>query len=144
MTRRSRPSFEVIDHTADVGIIAYGSDLRELLENAALGMFSLMADLSTVSPRQRREVCVEIPMPDPELLLLRWLKELHYLRESEAFIPCQAQVTHLSETEVTGIVMGEPLHDGIVLLHHIKAVTHHLLRIEPDDGGLKVQVIFDV
>ncbi len=144
MTGRTRPPFEVIDHTADVGIVAYGSDLRELLENAALGMFSLMADLSTVSPRQSREVSVQIPMPDPELLLLRWLKELHYLRESEAFMPCQVKVTQLSDTEVSGIVMGEPIHDGIVLLHHIKAVTHHLLHIEPDDGGLKVQVIFDV
>lgn len=140
----SRPPFEVIDHTADVGIIAYGANLRELMENAALGMFSLMADLSTVAPKEQRTVVAQVPAPDPELLLLRWLKELHYLRERDAFIPCRARVTALSDTEVQGVVEGEPLHGGIVLLHHIKAVTHHFFRIEPADGGLKAQIIFDV
>ncbi len=138
------PPFEVIDHTADVGIIAYGRDYRELLENAALGMFSLMADLTTVSPKERREVSAEIQIVDQELLLLKWLKELHYLRDAEKFIPCKAKVTELTEIKVVGIVEGEPIHNGIGLLHHIKAVTHHLIRIEREEGLLKAQVIFDV
>lgn len=141
---RDFPPFEIIDHTADVGIIAYGRDLRELLENAALGMFSLMADLTTVAPKEQREVNAEIPIPDEELLLLKWLKELHYLRDAEKFIPCKAKVTELAETKVIGIVEGEPLHNGILLLHHIKAVTHHLVQIERENGLLKAQVIFDV
>lgn len=136
--------FEVIDHTADVGIIAYGRNFHELLENAALGMFSLMADLTTVSTREQREVSAEIPIADQELLLLKWLKELHYLHDSQKFIPCKAKVTKLTDTKVVGAVEGEPIHDGITLLHHIKAVTHHLIRIEREDGLLKAQVIFDV
>ena len=34
-----------MDHTADVGIRAYGASLEELFENAAAGMFSLITDL---------------------------------------------------------------------------------------------------
>jgi len=141
---QSYPPFEVIDHTADVGIIAYGRDFRELLENAALGMFSLMADLNTVQPREQRLILAQTPFPEPELLLLKWLKELHYLCETERFIACRATVARLSDREAEGFVEGEPLRDGIVLLHHIKAVTHHLLKLGQVDGWLKVQVIFDV
>ncbi len=144
MTEPTDLPFEVIEHTADIGIVAYGRNFQELLENAALGMFSLMADLATVKPKQRREVNAQTPFADQELLLLRWLKELHYLREQEHFIPCQVSVTHLSDTEVQGVVEGELLHDGVVLLHHIKAVTHHLLHIQHENDRLKVQVIFDV
>ena len=35
--------FELIDHTADVGIKVWGSTLTELFENAAKGMFSVIA-----------------------------------------------------------------------------------------------------
>ncbi len=136
--------FEVIDHTADVGIIAYGRTFAELLTNAALGMCSLMADLTTVAPREKRLISAQVPLPDQELLLLRWLKEIHYLREVEKFIPCQVAVMRVTETEAEGVVEGEPLHDGIVLLHHIKAVTHHLLRLEQEGERLKAQIIFDV
>lgn len=142
--RQDFKPFEVIDHTADVGIIAYGFNFRELLENAALGMFSLMADLETVTPREEREVIAEAPVPEKEWLLLRWLKELHYLKEGEKFIPRDVNVTEVTETRVVGTVKGEHLHDGIVLLHHIKAVTHHMLNIEQVDDLLKAQVVFDV
>ncbi len=141
---RDFPPFEVIDHTADVGIIAFGRDFRELMENAALGMFSLMSDITTVNPKEQREVEAEIMFADDELLLLKWLKELHYLRDAENFVPCRAKVLTLTDVKVDGVVEGEPIHDGIVLLHHIKAVTHHLIRIERESGLLKAQVIFDV
>ena len=35
--------FEFIDHTADVGIKAWGATLTELFENSAKGMFSVIA-----------------------------------------------------------------------------------------------------
>src|SRR5690606_9407711 len=41
---------EPIDHTADVGLCAYGADLRELFEAAAEGLFALHADVERVRP----------------------------------------------------------------------------------------------
>lgn len=138
------PPFEIIDHTADVGIIAYGKDFRELLENAALGMFSLMADLETVAPKEERQVIAEAPVPEREWLLLRWLKEFHYLKEVEKFIPREVNVIEVTETRVVGIVKGEQLRNGIALLHHIKAVTHHMISVEKVGDLLRAQVVFDV
>ena len=34
-------AFEVIDHTADIGIVAYGADIKQVFTNAALGLFQL-------------------------------------------------------------------------------------------------------
>jgi len=142
--KMKHPPFEVIDHTADVGIVAYGRDFRELLENAALGMFSLMTELETVEPKEQRQVTAEVPIPDKELLLLRWLKELLYLKETGMFIPRKASVTEVEDSRVLGIVEGEQFNEKIVLVHHIKAVTHHMIRIEEVDGWLRAQIVFDV
>ena len=35
--------FEIIDHTADIGIVAYGKTKREVFINAAKGMFEIIA-----------------------------------------------------------------------------------------------------
>ncbi|HVG36893.1 MAG TPA: archease, partial [Thermoplasmata archaeon] len=48
--------YEEIEHTADVGIRAYGATLNELFANAAEGMFSLVADLGAVKPVGEIEV----------------------------------------------------------------------------------------
>jgi SHS2 domain-containing protein len=34
-------SFKFIDHTADVGVIAYGAEIKQVFTNAALALFSL-------------------------------------------------------------------------------------------------------
>ena len=40
--------FEVLNHTADIGIIAYGSSMKEAFANAATGMFSLITELDEI------------------------------------------------------------------------------------------------
>ena len=40
--------FELIEHTADVGLVAYGKTLAEAFANAAYGLFSIIAELDTV------------------------------------------------------------------------------------------------
>src|SRR5256885_13017328 len=73
--------YEEIEHTADVGIRAYGSTLNELFANAAEGMFSLIADLDSVKPVGAVEVL--LAAEDVETLLLRWLSELLYIHETQ-------------------------------------------------------------
>ena len=40
--------FEVIDHTADVGIIVYGAEIKQVFCNAALALFSLITELENI------------------------------------------------------------------------------------------------
>src|SRR2546426_11322470 len=66
--------YEEIEHTADVGIRAYGSTLDDLFANAAEGMFSLVADLGSV--KAVGEIEGRLAAEDLPTLLLRWLPEL--------------------------------------------------------------------
>ena len=69
--------FEVLDHTADIGIIAYGADLKQAFANAAKGLFSLITSLDDVEEALHRDI--ELTAADPESLLVDWLNELVYL-----------------------------------------------------------------
>src|SRR2546428_13198381 len=73
--------YEEIEHTADVGIRAYGSTLDELFANAAEGMFSLVADLGSV--KAVGEIEVRLEAEDLPTLLLRRPPELLYTHETQ-------------------------------------------------------------
>jgi len=132
--------YEEIDHTADVGIRAYGSTLDELFTNAAEGMFSLIVDLDAVKPVG--EVEVRLDADDTPTLLLRWLSELLYIHETQRYVFCSFDV-HVDGTALQGTARGETIdkkrHE---LKLAIKAVTRHRLTVDPKRGI--AEVIFDI
>ena len=137
------PPFEIIEHTADVGIRAFGASETELFENAAIGMFSLISDLGKVG---EDNVCnIEIEAEDRETLLVEWLNELIYLYDSQELLLKRFRVTSLKETALRGIAYGEHIdpsrHD---LNEDIKAATYHMLKIKKGSDGWIAEIIFDV
>ncbi len=76
--------FEFIDHTADIGVIAYGADIKQVFANAARGLFSIITELDTVADKESRNI--EITAPDLEALLVNWLNELIYLFEAKGIL----------------------------------------------------------
>ncbi|RJQ43250.1 MAG: archease [Gaiellales bacterium] len=136
-------AFETIEHTADIGIRAFGSSREEVFENAATGMFSLITDLESVKPLDEYPVSVEAE--DEEALLVEWLNELLYLYDSNSILFSRFRVTGMDANRVRGIALGEPLDPGRHRLDtDIKAVTYHMLRIGRVDGNWSAEVIFDV
>lgn len=134
--------FEFIEHTADVGIRAYGYTLSELFGNAALGMFNLIADLSNVTPTE--SVTVEVEAPDRESLLVSWLTELIYYYETERILFSEFFVQECSGTWLRGIAKGQRFQPGeIEILRHMKAVTYHELEVTESGGTWTAQMIFD-
>ncbi len=137
--------FDVIEHTADIGITGYGKDLKEVFENTAIGMFSLIADLNTVENKIQIEV--EVEAEDLEGLMAAWLNELIYLAETKGLLFKDFQIMELSEERLKANALGQkidPLRHTIKT--EIKAATYHLLKLEESAGrgGPKSQVIFDV
>jgi SHS2 domain-containing protein len=136
------PRFEVIDHTADVGIIAYGGDLKEAFANSAYGMFSLIADLDGVGEEVSREV--DVQATDQEALLVDWLNELLYLFDVEHIIFKRFEVTNLSQNRLKAKVYGDKIDTSRHQLRTaVKAATYHMLKIERNKG-VKVQFILDI
>ena len=134
--------FEVIDHTADIGIAAYGANLREAFANAAYALFSLMVDLDNVADA----VCykAEVTAENREDLLVAWLNELIYLFEVEDVLFQRFEIDELSETGLRASCYGEridPERHKIKIA--VKAATYHMLKVEERDG-CRVQVLFDI
>lgn len=136
------PGFEVIEHTADVGIIAHGETLAEVFASAATGMMSFMILLSEVQSSESRRVVAEAD--DREALLVAWLNELLLLLNGEGFIPRDFRITELSETRLVAEVSGEPVDPQRHRFHlDVKAATYHMLEIARNDGW-HARIIFDV
>jgi SHS2 domain-containing protein len=135
--------FEIIDHTADIGIVAYGADIKQVFANAALGLFSLMADLDDLKEDVEREL--KLSAEDAEVLLVEWLNELIYIFDVEHIIFKRFEISELTSNQITAKCFGEKINPRQhKLKREIKAATYHMLRISKEDGGYKVQVIFDI
>ena len=137
-----KKEFEIIDHTADVGIIAYGADMNEAFANAAKGLFSLITELDDVEEVVYRDI--ELTAPDQESLLVEWLNELIYLFDAENIIFKRFDITQLSQTHLKARSYGHKVDSSKHKLKTgVKAATYHMLKIDKSNGG-KVQVLFDI
>lgn len=134
--------FEVIDHTADIGIAAYGANLREAFANAAYALFSLMVDLGNVADAVCYEA--EVTAKDREDLLVAWLNELIYLFEVENVLFQRFEIDEISETRLRASCYGEKIDpERHRIKMAVKAATYHMLKVEKGDG-CRVQVLFDI
>ncbi len=134
--------FEIINHTADVGLVAYGADVSEVFANAAKGLFSLITELDNVREVVRREI--ELTAPDQESLLVGWLNELIFLFDTEYLLFKRFDIIRISQTELKAVGYGEKVDSS---RHEIKigvkAATYHMLQIDRNDG-VKARIIFDI
>jgi SHS2 domain-containing protein len=134
--------FEIIDHTADVGIIAYGADMNETFANAARALFSLITELDDVEEAIHRDI--ELTAPDQESLLVGWLNELIYLFDAENIVFKRFDITRISNTHLKARSYGHKVDSSRHKLKTgVKAATYHMLKIDKSNGG-KVQVLFDI
>ncbi|MEK7817335.1 MAG: archease [Actinomycetota bacterium] len=136
-------TFELIEHTADIGIRAFGATEKETFQNAATGMFSLICDLATVTETEEFEI--EVEAEDRETLLVEWLNELLYIYDSRRALLKRFEVIELEDTRLRGMAYGEPLDlHRHVLATDIKAVTYYMLKVKETPDGWVAEVIFDV
>jgi SHS2 domain-containing protein len=128
-----------VEHTADWAIRVCGATLPELFVNAAAGMFSLVADLSSVEPTVER--IIKVKGVDAEALLVKWLNELLYHTEMNGEVFCDFYVEAFGPTHLWAIAKAGR---GLKLKKQIKAATFHNLQIIPIDNGYEATVVFDV
>jgi SHS2 domain-containing protein len=134
--------FEILDHTADVGIIAYGADLSQAFANAARGLFSLITELDDVQEILHRDI--ELTASDEESLLVEWLNELVYQFDTEGIIFKRFDIIQLENTQLKARGYGEKVDSSKHKLKTgVKAATYHMLKIDKGDG-CRVQVLFDI
>lgn len=139
--------FRFLDHTADVYIEAYGRDLKEAFEKAALGMFEVMVNTENVAASEGLRVSVE--GNDLQSLLYNWLEELLYLFESKGLVFSEFKVLRIAveegsyrlEAEVRGEKFNPEKHEGRTA---IKAVTYSLMEIQEKPEGVTLRFVLDI
>ncbi len=133
--------FEILEHTADVGLRLHADRLEEVFEAAGEG-FATLQDSWFPGEGEGREVRVTADgLPD---LLLSWLDELLYLQEAEDAVFGGFDVDYASETELRGFVTLAPRGDRVLEGVAIKAATYHRLRFDRTPTDWFAEIYLDV
>ncbi len=135
--------YEIIEHTADIGIKAFGENLAESFENAAKAMFDLITDNSEID--NIGQYTIKLEAPDLEQLLVDWLSELLFLNSAKnlvfGFFKIKIDEEH---PHLNAKIFGENFN---VSKHkigmEIKAVTYHMLKVN-NNYPFSAQVLFDI
>lgn len=133
--------FQLIEHTADTGLIAYGGTMAEAFASAAYGLFSIIAELNTV--RETKCWQLEINEEDAEGLLFEWLNSLIYLFDVEMLLFRRFEIGDFDGRSLKAMCHGEKYDPS---RHHlkmgVKAATYHMLKVDKEKN--QVRVIFDI
>ncbi len=169
MPTEDAPSpFEILEHTADIGLRAHGRTLEELFENAAWGLAEILdvgrpaqvigaaavdAGTPARSPSARsrgapagyapRPIRVVLEAADVEALLVDWTNELILLTEEGKACLAEVRVEVVGEDGLRArvdVVGCNPRAEGTEL----KAATYHQLAVRHADGGWEATLYFDV
>ncbi len=142
-TDRKRKPFEVLDHTADIGLMIYGKDLKVLFENAGRAFFHLITDLRKVRIRTDREI--NLRGESLERLMVDWLTELLYLHDVDHFLFKEFEIVAVGEDGLKAVAKGEPFQEGIhIIKTQVKAVTYHQIEVRKEEGGWRARIILDL
>lgn len=122
--------FKFIEHTADMGIEAYGKDFKETFENAALGMFEIMTDTSKVEEKQRKIIVAK--GEDLKSLLYDFLEQFLIIHDAENLIFSRVIINSLENNKIKAEAFGEEFNPG----KHtdrttVKAITYQRMNVTP-------------
>ncbi len=130
--------FEELAHTADWALRVRAANLPELFAESARGMNTLTGARTAAGPRTHRTVTLSAP--DPESLLVAFLSELVYAAEQENLMFDEFKI-QVEGQKLKVEMSGAPIAS---INKSIKAVTYHNLQIREIEGGVEVEIVFDV
>lgn len=134
--------YQLLPHTADVMVSAWGSTVEGCFAEAALGLVSSFAEVGDVPPQDRVEFTCE-PGPEPELLV-ELLEEVIYAVDAWDVVPVQVDVRRTGEGGLAGEFGVVERSSVRVTGPAPKAVTRHDLSVEREDGLWRCRVVVDV
>jgi SHS2 domain-containing protein len=142
-----KKDFEFLEHTADVYIAAYGRDLAEAFEHAAVAMFEVMTEVKKVRPKIRTEV--EVEGEDEYALLYGWLEALLVKSETEGMLYSKFKVLDLNHTVKGWKLKADIWGDKFNAERHpqkvgVKAVTYHRMEIAKETDKVVLKFILDI
>jgi SHS2 domain-containing protein len=139
--KNMKPKYRTIEHTADIGLLAWGDSLADAFLNAGKGMSSIMVDLRTVAIKERQEISVE--EKGLESLLFSWLNRLLYYFDTDGILFRQFEIKSFGNNYLVADCFGEkynPLRH--IIKTGVKSATFHHIMV--DEKNNRVRVFLDV
>ena len=136
--------FEYLEHTADIKFRAYGQNIEEMMNNAALALFNAMTDTSKVQINEMWKV--KLGAHDLEQLAYYWLSELIFLFETESAIYSEFNIkVHQNQEWILEALIGGERIDPKkhAFDNEVKAVTLHEFILTKNDVWC-IQAVLDV
>ena len=115
-------SFQILEHTGEIGVLAHGETLEQAFSHAAKGMFSFMVELRAVEEREMRQV--EADAPDMEALLVAWLNELILRFEVDGMVFKRFHIQEMKDTYLKALCYGEKAGHPKAPLRHWAESRH--------------------
>lgn len=132
--------YEILEHTGDAKIRAFGKTKEELFLNAMRGMFELVGPKRIKNEKVKRTI--KIASSDYDALLVDFLSEVNYLMQTEREAYDDIKLKKFSDAELEVELLGQPV-EGFD--EEIKAVTYHGLQIKKNKEGLwEATIILDI
>ena len=135
--------YQLIEHTADVGIKVKGKSLNELFKNAALAMFDIIAEESAPKIEETKKIILKLQAEQLDELLVSWLNELLSLSAVKELIFYDFKINRLEENSLDVELTGKSSLNYRINAE-IKAATYHELEVKKISSGWQAKVIFDV
>ena len=137
------PDYTLLDHTADLGIRVYGTDLKDLFEGAGRALMHLMVKAEI--PSKTHSMKISVSGEDLADLMVRWLGEILYLFAGENLVVTSIRMDSVSPSALEATLETAPFEPEIhETLREIKAVTYHQIEVTEMPNGWETKVIFDV
>ena len=130
---------------ADIAYEAYGKDLNELFENAAMAIFELSADIKTVEAKEKIEFELENEKLDN--LLYDFLSEILFLKDSKymVFRKVKVEIKEGKHNKLKAVLEGDTINpEKQHLENDIKAVTMHMFELKKVKSGFKARIVVDI
>jgi len=142
-----KKGFKFLEHTADAYVEAYGTNLEEAFENAALATIDVMTELEKIEPKI--EDAFEVEASDEYALLYSWLEELLIKFEIASKLYSRFKISSIKKTlggwKLKAKAWGEPYdpekHPSKV---GIKSITYHQMEIVKKPKSVTLRFILDV
>jgi SHS2 domain-containing protein len=144
---KDKKGYEFLEHTADAYVAAYGKDLAEAFEHAAVAMFDVMTEVGKVSSRV--EDSVEVEGEDECSLLYSWLEALLIKSETNRMLYSKFKILEIGNTanglKLEARIWGEKFNPKKHLQKvGVKAVTYHRMEILKETGRVTLKFILDI
>jgi len=139
MLEKRPKKFEILEHSADLKIRAFGKDKKELFKNLMVGAQSALRP--EIIGRET-ETKIKIDAEDLESLVVDFLDEINYLNEVNKEVYQRIEFENFSDTGIEAELFGKKVKR---FGRQIKGVTFHDLDIhKEEDGSWQATILFDI